>query len=253
MSPKPDPCTPPRIYLVRMAVFLVLAGFVALILYRQIWAAFLANPGLNGADHRRAADRHRARVPAGVRLFREVRWVNDLGRPRRRVLPREPPVLLAPMAALLGNRPSRAGALDRDDCARILDSIGDAPRREPRDRALPRRPAGLPRPARHLLGPDRHRRLGRPVIAVDAHRGRTPALLFDELKSGLAAPLARHGPVVLGLAVRPRRLAGPRLPRPPGRPGAEPLLHRARGLARHGHRSTPAAPSLRRGTAPPPT
>ena len=40
--------TPPRIYLVRMGVFLVLAGFIAFILYRQIWAAFLANPGLNG-------------------------------------------------------------------------------------------------------------------------------------------------------------------------------------------------------------
>ena len=38
------PLTRPRIYLIRMAVFLVLAGFVAFILYRQIWNAFLANP-----------------------------------------------------------------------------------------------------------------------------------------------------------------------------------------------------------------
>ena len=41
------PLTPPRIYLVRMAVFLVLAGLIAFILYRQIFSAFLANPGLN--------------------------------------------------------------------------------------------------------------------------------------------------------------------------------------------------------------
>ena len=47
MEMDPQPLTPPRIYLVRMAVFLVLAGFVVFILYRQIWAAFLANPGLN--------------------------------------------------------------------------------------------------------------------------------------------------------------------------------------------------------------
>ena len=41
-----QPLTRPRIYLVRMAVFLVLAGFLAFILYRQIWTAFMANPGL---------------------------------------------------------------------------------------------------------------------------------------------------------------------------------------------------------------
>ena len=44
----PHRLSPPRIYLVRMAVFVVLAGFLALILYRAIWTAFLANPGLNG-------------------------------------------------------------------------------------------------------------------------------------------------------------------------------------------------------------
>ena len=38
----------PHIFLVRMVVFLVLCGFVAFILYRQILVAFMANPGLNG-------------------------------------------------------------------------------------------------------------------------------------------------------------------------------------------------------------
>ena len=37
----------PRIFLLRMMVFLILIGFLALILYRQIQTAFLANPGLN--------------------------------------------------------------------------------------------------------------------------------------------------------------------------------------------------------------
>ncbi|NDA47736.1 MAG: flagellar motor protein MotA, partial [Alphaproteobacteria bacterium] len=37
----------PRIFLLRMVVFLILIGFLALILYRQIQTAFLANPGLN--------------------------------------------------------------------------------------------------------------------------------------------------------------------------------------------------------------
>ena len=37
----------PHVFLLRMVVFLILAGFVALILYRQIAVAFMANPGLN--------------------------------------------------------------------------------------------------------------------------------------------------------------------------------------------------------------
>ncbi len=37
--------------------------------------------------------------------------------------------------------------------------------------------------------------------------------VFDSLRDGLAAPLGRHGHLVLVLAVRPRRLAGARLPR----------------------------------------
>ena len=74
------PLTPPRIYLVRMGVFLVLAGFLAFILYRQIWAAFLANPGLNGLILGVLLIGIVLAIRQVVRLFREVRWVNDLGR-----------------------------------------------------------------------------------------------------------------------------------------------------------------------------
>ena len=38
----------PRIFLVRMVVFLILVGFIGLILYKKIGTAFMANPGLNG-------------------------------------------------------------------------------------------------------------------------------------------------------------------------------------------------------------
>ena len=37
----------PRIFLVRMLVFLILCVLVVVVLYKQIWIAFLANPGLN--------------------------------------------------------------------------------------------------------------------------------------------------------------------------------------------------------------
>ena len=37
----------PRIFLVRMLVFLVLCALVMVVLYKQIVVAFFANPGLN--------------------------------------------------------------------------------------------------------------------------------------------------------------------------------------------------------------
>ncbi len=49
MPRRPDPhqLASPRIYLVRMLVFLVIAGFISAILFPQVYSAFLANPVLN--------------------------------------------------------------------------------------------------------------------------------------------------------------------------------------------------------------
>ena len=74
------PLTRPRIYLIRMAVFLVLAGFVAFILYRQIWNAFLANPGLNALIIGVMLIGVILAIRQVWRLFPEVRWVNTLNR-----------------------------------------------------------------------------------------------------------------------------------------------------------------------------
>ena len=38
----------PRIFLIRMLVFLILCGLIAFVLQHQIFNAFLANPWLNG-------------------------------------------------------------------------------------------------------------------------------------------------------------------------------------------------------------
>jgi len=38
----------PRIFVVRMIIFLIIAAFVPLVLYREVARAFMANPGLNG-------------------------------------------------------------------------------------------------------------------------------------------------------------------------------------------------------------
>lgn len=71
-----QPLTPPRIYLIRMAVFLVLAGFIAFILYQQIWAAFMANPGLNGLIVFSLLLGIAFAFRQVLRLVPEVRWVN---------------------------------------------------------------------------------------------------------------------------------------------------------------------------------
>ncbi|MFZ0194024.1 MAG: flagellar motor protein MotA, partial [Pseudolabrys sp.] len=37
----------PRIFLIRMLVFVILVGLVGFVLHKQIEVAFMANPGLN--------------------------------------------------------------------------------------------------------------------------------------------------------------------------------------------------------------
>src|SRR5829696_4791623 len=114
--------TRPRIYLIRMAVFLVLSGFLAFILHRQIWTAFLANPGLNALIGGVMLIGVVLAVRQVWRLFREVRWVNAFGRDPEHAAAQAQPVLLAPMAALLANRTSRLG-LTMATMRSLLDSV----------------------------------------------------------------------------------------------------------------------------------
>ena len=67
----------PHIFLVRVIVFLVLCGFVAFILYRQILVAFMANPGLNGLIVGVLVLGILLAFRQVVRLFPEIRWMND--------------------------------------------------------------------------------------------------------------------------------------------------------------------------------
>ena len=183
--------TPPRIYLVRMGVFLVLAGFLVFILYRPIWAAFLANPGLNGLILGVLLIGIVLAIRQVVRLFREVRWVNDLGRSDDEYMTHEQPVLLAPMAALIGNRASRTG-LSVTMTRSLLDSIAA---RLDENRELVRYLAGL-LVFLGLLGTfwgliDTVGSVGKVIQSM--RTGAEAGALFDELKSGLAAPLSGMG------------------------------------------------------------
>src|SRR3712207_6067589 len=191
MDSDAQPLTPPRIYLIRMAVFLVLAGFVAFILYRQIWSAFLANPGLNALILGVMFIGIVLAVRQVWRLFPEVRWVNALSRTEEGPASIATPVLLAPMAALIANRSSRA-SLSVATMRSLLDSVGA---RLDESREIVRYLAGL-LVFLGLLGTfwgliETVGSVGKVIQSM--RTGAEAGVLFDELKSGLAAPLSGIG------------------------------------------------------------
>src|SRR5215218_2858092 len=187
----PQPLTPPRIYLVRVAVCLVLSGFVAFILHRQIWAAFLANPGLNALIEGVMLIGIVLAVRQVWRLFPEVRWVNALSRTEDAPASMESPVLLAPMAALIANRSSRS-SLSVATMRSLLDSVGA---RLDESREIVRYLAGL-LVFLGLLGTfwgliETVGSVGR--IIASLRTGQDAGVLFDELKNALSGPLQGMG------------------------------------------------------------
>ena len=151
------------------------------------------------------------------------------------------------MATHAQRRRRRARALDHDD-PRDPRFGRHAARRGPRTQSLSRRPAGLSRPARHVLGPAGDR-------AFDQRRDRQHedrVRHHDDVRRPQERPLRadrRHERLVHLVAVRPRRLADPRLSRPAGGAGAESLLYRTRGFPREPRRDRAAA-RRRGGRAP---
>ena len=105
-----------------MIIFLIIAGFIALILYRQAYAAFLSNPGLNGVIIAVLFIGILLAFRQVIRLFPEIRWVNTFRVAEPGIEVERPPVLLAPMATLLGDRIGRM-AISTPTMRSILDSI----------------------------------------------------------------------------------------------------------------------------------
>lgn len=117
----PHKLSSPMVFFWSMVIFLILTGFVAAILYRQIQAAFMSNPGLNGLIL--------GVLVVGIvlvfihvlRLRPEVRWVNSFRAAGSADKVGREPVLLAPMRALIGRRQDMA--LSTSSLRSILDSI----------------------------------------------------------------------------------------------------------------------------------
>src|SRR5438128_12543169 len=111
----------PRIFLVRMMVFLILCALVVVVLYKQIVVAFMANPGLNALIIGVLLVGILLAFRQVIRLFPEIAWVNSfrLADPGLAIEP--PPVLLAPVAAILGAHAGRM-AISSQTMQGLLDS-----------------------------------------------------------------------------------------------------------------------------------
>ncbi len=112
----------PRIFLLRMLVFVVLGGLVAFVLHKQIEVAFMANPGLNSLIIGVLIIGIVLCLRQVIRLYPEIAWVNNFRLADPGLAVERPPVLLAPMAAILGSRVGRM-AMSAQLMRGILDSI----------------------------------------------------------------------------------------------------------------------------------
>ena len=186
-----QPLTRPTAYLFRMAVFLVLGAFIAFILYRPITQAFNANPPLNALIIGVLFIGILLAFRGVGRLFREVRWANAFLDSDSGIVIEREPVLLLPMARMLAGR-QRRDALSPLSLRAILDTVG---LRLDEARDTGRYLTGL-LVFLGLLGTfwgllDTVGSVGKVIQSMKA--GSDAALMFEELKSGLAAPLGGMG------------------------------------------------------------
>ena len=112
----------PRIFLFRMLVFVVLGGLVVFLLHKQIEVAYMANPGLNTLIIAVLVIGIVLALRQVLRLYPEIAWVNNFRLADPGLAVERPPVLLAPMAAILGSRMGRM-AISAQMMRGILDSI----------------------------------------------------------------------------------------------------------------------------------
>ena len=181
----------PRIFLVRMVVFLTLCALVVIVLYKQIWTAFLANAVLNGVIIFVLAFGIALAFRQVIRLFPEIDWVNGFRLADPGLAVERPPVLLAPMAVLLRDRVGRM-AISAQVMRSILDSIA-ARLDEARDTS--RYMTGL-LVFLGLLGTfwgliETMGSIGNVINSLKP--GGDAGAIFESLKEGLAAPLGGIG------------------------------------------------------------
>ncbi len=190
---EPAKLSSPRIFLVRMLVFLVLCALVMVVLYKQIVTAFFANPGLNALIGAVLAIGIILSFRQVIRLYPEVAWVNNfrIADPGLAV-ERLRPTLLAPMAAILGGERTGRMTISQQTMRHLLDSIAT---RLDEARDISRYMTGL-LVFLGLLGTfwGLIETVGSVGKVIDGLKvGGDAGALFDTLKEGLAAPLGGMG------------------------------------------------------------
>jgi hypothetical protein len=160
-------------------------------LHKQIQNAFLANPGLNALIIGVLAIGIILAFRQVIRLYPEISWVNNFRLADPGLAVERPPVLLAPMAAILGARMGRM-ALSAQLMRGILDSIAT---RLDEARDIGRYMTGL-LVFLGLLGTfwgliETVGSVGGVIQSLKP--GGDAAAVFDSLREGLAAPLAGMG------------------------------------------------------------
>jgi hypothetical protein len=183
--------TSPRIFLLRMLVFVALVGAIVGVLRNQIVIAFMANPALNGLIILVLLIGIALALRQVLRLYPEIAWVNGfrLGDPGLAV--KRSPVLLAPMASILRSRAGRM-TISAQMMRGILDSIGT---RLDESRDISRYMTGL-LVFLGLLGTfwgliQTVTSVGGVIQGLKATGD--AASMFDALRGGLAAPLSGMG------------------------------------------------------------
>lgn len=181
----------PRIFLFRMLVFLALVGLIVFVLQREVRIAFMANPGLNGVIVAVGLIGVVLSFRQVIRLFREARWVNSFRLADPGIVVDKPPVLLAPMATMLGDRAGRM-AISTTTMRSLLDSLAT---RLDEGRELARYLTGL-LVFLGLLGTfwgliETVTSVGRVIngLSTQGELG----TIFEDMKRGLAEPLGGMG------------------------------------------------------------
>ena len=182
----------PRIFLVRMLVFLVLCALVTVVLYKQIIVAFFANPGLNALIGAVLLIGIILSFRQVIRLYPEVAWVNNFRVADPGLALDRHPTLLAPMAAILGGERTGRMTITQQTMRHLLDSIAT---RLDEARDISRYMTGL-LVFLGLLGTfwgliETVGSVGKVIEGLKV--GGDAGSLFDTLKEGLAAPLGGMG------------------------------------------------------------
>lgn len=182
----------PRVFFTRMGVFLIIVAFGALILSPQIGSAFMSNPGLNGLIVAALVLGMAYSFRQVYLLYPEVQWVNSFRIADPGLALDNPPVLLAPMATMLRDRTGPT-SLTTVSMRSLLDSIGI---RLDEARDISRYMIGL-LIFLGLLGTfwgllETVSSVSKTIKALDVSTTESN-VIFEELKSGLEAPLQGMG------------------------------------------------------------